>query len=335
MIDVRVLRGVPGDEDVASIVELYGPADAKYRDPRFVRHQFAGNPYGWTLHAFAEEDGRAVGHCALLPLPARTGAGTMVSGKFEAFAVRPDRRSSTLADGRLVGLGLLAELYAHAEEAGFAVLHDLAQPELGLMHRLHGAARVPVPWRSFVGVGDPRTLRTLRRDRAVAAAGLALVQRTLQLPARAAAPRPVVRPIAADDPPPPVPDLEPGAWTLAAADMWDWLVGSDLLAWVHEPDGARALVRVPGPAAQAAELLDWQPGTGGLAPAIATVAAIARLGRTGRSVRIGDFGVDLRRAARLLGLVPAREPLMLYVKSMRADVDARAAVPTPYFFATF
>ena len=337
MIELRLFRGAPGDEETNAIVDLYGPSDRKYAEPRFVRHQFAENPFGWSLHVFAYDGARAIGHCALLPLPARIGDETVASGKFEAFVVDPEYQSSTLAEGGLVGLGLLAELYTGAEEAGFAILQDLAQPELGLMHRMHGAHRVPVPWQTLVGVGNLDTLGTLGTGRALAATGLAFGQRAAQLLSAPISGGAVVRAVEASDEPPPLRGLRSSTWTLEAADMWEWLARSGLLAWVEEPSGGRALVRVPGPAAQAAELLDWRPGRRRLAGAIATITAAARLGREGRSIRIANPSgdEDLRRAARLLGFLPARDPLTLYVKSLRFDIDATDVAVTPYFFATF
>src|SRR5205085_1168406 len=53
MIELRLVRGPLGDDETRAIVDLYGPADRKYEDPRFATHQFAKNAYGWTLHAFA------------------------------------------------------------------------------------------------------------------------------------------------------------------------------------------------------------------------------------------------------------------------------------------
>lgn len=337
MIDLRIVRGPLGDGDLRAVVDLYGPSDRKYEDLRFARHQFTKNAYGWTLHAFAYDEGRPVGHCALLPVPARVGTEAVVSGKFEALAVLPEYQSSTLADGRLVGLGLLGDLYSRAEAEGFAILHDLAQPELGLMHRMHGARRIPVPWSTFVGVGDRRQLRALGSGRALAGTALAYWQRTVQL-ASSLASRPArVRDAKPEDEPPRPQPLRAGTWSVEAADMWEWLVGTGLLAWAEEPSGGRALVRVPGPAAQAAEVLDWRPGRRRLAGALATIAAVARLGGEGRSVRIANPGDDahLRRAAQLLAFLPAREPLMLYVKSLRSDIDAASVHVTPFFFATF
>ena len=337
MIEIRMFRGAVGREEADAIADLYGPSDRKYADAGFVRHQFADNPFGWSLHAFAYDGRRAIGHCALLPLPARIGSDITAAGKFEALAVRPDHQSSTLPDGRLVGIALLAELYTQAAEAGFTVLQDLAQPELGLMHRMHGARRVPVPWQTLVGVGALKTLRTLSAGRAIAGSALACGQRGVQLLSSPVVGRAVVRAANAADEPPQRNDPAPGTWTIEAADMWEWLTGSGLLAWVDEPSGGRSLVRLPGPSAQAAELLDWRPGERRLAGAIATIAAVARIGRAARSIRIANPSDDdgLQRAARLLGFVTARDPLMLYVKSLRADFDATRAAPTPYFFATF
>lgn len=337
MIELRILRGPLHDGALQAIVDLYGPVDRKYEDIAFARHQFANNVYGWSLHAFAYDAGRAVGHCALLPIPARFGAETVVSGKFEALAVLPKYQSSTTADGRLVGLALVADLYARAAEEGFAILHDLAQPELGLMHRMHGARRVSVPWSTFVGVGDRRQLGALGNGRAVAGAALAFWQRAMQLASSAASGSAYVREAKPSDEPPEARALPSGAWTIEAADMWEWLVGTGLLAWVEEPSGGRALIRAPGPAAQASELLDWRPAGRPLAGAVATINAIARIGRAGRSVRVADPAGDaeLRRAARLLGFLRAREPLTLYVKSLRSDIDGASVRVTPFFFATF
>jgi len=337
MIELHVFRGAAGEREVEWIVDLYGPADPKYLDARFVRHQFAENPFGWSVHAFALADGRAVGHCALLPVPARSGDETLVSGKFEAFAVRSEHQSSALPDGRLVGLALLSELYDRAAESGFAVLHDLVGPDIGLMHRLHGASRVQVPWQTLVGAGNRQMLASLGGGHVVAASLVAATQRSLVRTARLASPPAVVRSVDPGDAPPPAHVLEPGRWTLEAADMWEWLVATGLLAWLEEPSGGRGLVRVPGVARQAAELLDWRPGRRPLAGALAAVAAMARLGREGRSVRIGNptGDPDLRRAARMLGLLPARKPLTLYVKSLQPGLDASGVAVTPFFFATF
>lgn len=337
MIELHILRGPLQDGALQAVVDLYGPVDRKYADIDFARHQFVHNVYGWSLHAFAYDAGSAVGHCALLPIPARFGAETVVSGKFEALAVLPEYQSSTLADGRLVGLALVADLYARAADEGFAILHDLAQPELGLMHRMHGARRVPVPWPTFVGAGDRRYLGALGSGRALAGTTLAYWQRAAQLAATPAFGSARVRDVKPSDEPPRTRDVPSDAWTIEAADMWEWLVETGLLAWVEEPSGGRALIRAPGPASQASELLDWRPGGRPLAGAVATINVVARIGRVGRSVRIADPAGDaeLRRAARLLGLIRAREPLMVYVKSLRSDIDGTNVAVTPFFFATF
>ena len=338
MMDLRVFKGAAGEREIDWIADLYGPVDPKYADVRFVRHQFTENPVGWSLHVFALADGCAVGHCALLPMPARIGDERIVSGKFEAFAVDPMYQSAELADGRLVGLALIAELYAHAPAVGFDVVHDLVQPDIGLMHRLHGAQRIAIPWQTLVGVGDPRALAALGRKRAIAGRGVAWWQKSLRLVSGAAIGRALVREVGVDDEPPRSRDiLFPGSWTIAAADMWEWLVGTELLAWVEDLGGGRALVRVPGPGRQAAELIDWHPGRRPLAGATATINAVAQLGREGRSVRIPNprDDPDLRRAARILGLLPARDPLTLYVKGVRPGLDAANVAVNPFFFATF
>lgn len=337
MIEVLTHRLAVGERETNWIVDLYGGVDQKYADPEFVRHQFAGNPLGWSLHAFALDGEVPVGHCALLPLPARLGTDTVVAGKFEAFAVRPEYQSAALENGRLIGLGLLADLYARARDEGFSILHDLAAPDLGVMHRLHGAQRVPIPWRTFIGVGDRRVVGELQTRRALAATSLAALQSALRRISSAVADSAVVRMAEPTDAPPARRVVPTDAWTLDAPDIWEWLVGSGLLAWVDEPSGGRALVRVPGPARQAAELLDWSPGSHRFTGAVAAIAEVAQLGGEGRSVRVGNTSDDpgLKRAARALGLVTSRRPQTLYVKTLHTDIDASNVVVTPYFFATF
>lgn len=338
MIELRVFRGAAGEREIAWIVDLYGTADLKYADAQFVLHQFAGNPLGWSLHAFAVADGRAVGHCALLPVPARLGAERIVSGKFEAYAVAPAYQSRTLSDGRMIGLALIDELYAHAPGAGFDILHDLVQPDIGLIHRLYGADRVPVPWATLVAVGDRHALTSLGRMRAIGGRGVALGQETLRLAAGLVAGRARIREAGIGDEPPRIAgDRSSSSWTIDATDIWDWLVGTGLLAWAEEPGGGRGLVRVPGPGAQAAELLAWHPGRHPLVGAMAAVSAVAKVGREGRSVRISNPAgdPDLSRAARLLGFLRAREQLTLYVKGLRSGLDATDVTINPFFFATF
>jgi len=338
VIELHVFQGSADDREIDWIVELYGAVDRKYANRWFVRHQFVTNAVGWSLHAFAVADGRAVGHCALLPVPARLGEERIVSGKFEAFAVDQAYQSATLPDGRMVGLALIAELYSRAPSAGFALLHDLVEPSIGLMHRMHSASRVPVSWETYVAVGDRRALTSLGPGWAIAGRGVAWGQEMLRLAAPLLAGRALVREARiADEPPRIQGSRSSSSWTIEADDIWDWLVGTGLLAWVEEPSGGRALFRVPGPAAQAAELLNWCPGRRPLAGAVAAISAVAKVGREGRSIRIcnsaGD--PDLRRAARLLGLLRARDQLTLYVKGLRPDLDATDVAVNPFFFATF
>ena len=337
MIELEVLRGPASERESKWIVDLYGPADPKYADPGFVRHQFSNNPFGWSLHAFARDGDRPVGHCALIPIPARAGVESLVSGKFEAFAVDPAYQSVSLPDGRFIGFALLDELYERALESGFAVVHDLVQPDIGIMHRLHGARAVQVPWPTLVGIGDRRILARLGIRRATAARLLGHGQRALQLFSYPVVGRATVRPVIESDPPPQPQSIPANTWTIEPSDMWKWLVGTGLLAWVEEPSGGRALVRLPGRARQAAELLDWRSGERPLAGAIAAITTVSRLARDGRSVRIpnpaGDS--DLRLASRILGLVPARQPLTAYIKTLRPDLDSAHVAVNPFFFATF
>jgi len=226
--EVAVERGPLPEERLRAVAELYGRADPKYRSLDYPRHQLERNPYGWSLHAFALADGEPVGHCCVIPVPARTGGRELLSGKVEALYVEERHRDAHVA------LALPCALYTAAEESGIDVLHAFAEEELGVLHRLLGFRRLTVGEPTWVSVADPSALAGRARPGAVRA--VALAQRALATVAAARG-----RPSVGD--PGDAMDLAAveaptSTWTISGADAWAWYAGSGLLQLVERPGAA-------------------------------------------------------------------------------------------------
>ena len=82
--------------------------DAKYRSLSYVRHQFVDNLFGWSVNIFALAEGRAVGHCGVIPFRARRGAEPFIAGKLEALAVDGRHRGRRADDGGSLATDILS-----------------------------------------------------------------------------------------------------------------------------------------------------------------------------------------------------------------------------------
>jgi hypothetical protein len=114
--------------------------------------------------------------------------------------------------------------------------------------------------------------------------------------------------------------LQGDAWTIPAAPLWDWWVGSGLLRVVERPGRFRALLQLGGPA-HSARLLGAEGGTAALAAAI---GAARRLGAATLRFQPDD---ELARAARPLGLVARPDLTTLYVRAARPELLQVALSP--------
>jgi hypothetical protein len=308
MLAVEAVPGPLDEAGLADVARRYGAADPKYGDLRFLRHLLVDGPGGPALHAFARVDGRAVGHCCVVPLPAQRGDEPLRSGKVEALAVDEAEREAAV-DGRPVTLALLERLYALADERGIDVLHAYASRELGVLHRLLGFRALEVGAPSLVAALPGRALAAEHGARAVA---LAAAQTALRLP--------WLRPATIRDPLPADAELLPGtglvrggSWTIPAAPLWDWWVGSGLLRAVEREGSFRALLQLGGPA-RSVRLLGAEGGTAALAAAIG-----AARGAGAATLRLQP-DERLARAARPLGLVARPDLTTLYVRSARPEL---------------
>jgi hypothetical protein len=345
-VAVETILGPLDDERMAWISRLYGSSDAKYASPEFVRHLFAGNPFGWSLHAFLLSEGKPVGHCGMIPVRARDSTGTVVSGKYEAFAVDERYRSATTQEGLPAALGLLAALDGAARESEISIVHGITSRELGLLLRLLGSRAIKIPLPTYVAVGSRAEFaRGLPRDRRWAVAVLSLAQHGLAASARTLgrlglSPPGMLRECTPEDASLADVPISSGSWTITASDSWEWLAGTGLLRTmeVRGRFGSRALVRLPAHAREDLQILAWSRRRPGLISAVLMLASAVQLRRDARAVRVQPWqdatdSRDVVRACRLLGFVRAHATTTLYVRTFGRD--GTRPVLTPFFYATF
>jgi len=343
--EIVKVKGPLDDLHLGWLAGLYGAVDDKYASLDYVRHQFVRNPFGWSAHAFAVDDGRAVGHTGVVPFAARLGDAAFTVGKLEALVVDPAYRGKRLDDGESIAIGVLRSCYAFGHECGIDVLFGLAPPNITPIHVRAGCRRVDAETPTYVLVTQPgRIGPDWPRRRRAAVAGLAVLQNTLVVGASAAT-RGVGRavldlPVEADAA---LAHASAGAgeWTVSGDDAWDWYVGSDLLRALEIPgrNGSRAILRLRD--RDSIQVVAWRARRPGVRPALELLASLRRLARrTGApTVRFqpwdgsGGNG-DLARACRLLGLV-RREEAELVLHTSDPSFDELAIRMTPFFYVTF
>lgn len=339
MIELERVRGPLDDGRLADISRLYGPVDAKYRSLGYLRHQFAENPFGWAAHVFATADGRAVGHCGVVPFRARRDGEVVAVGKLEGLAVEQEFRGRR-DDGGSVATDVLRALYAFAHDQELPVLFGLAPPAVARIHLRAGCKTVPSNAPAYVQVTSPRTFAqgTSRRRRAAAGA-LAAGQRAVQTPFATEA---SLADVAVDDAGLVATAADEG-WTVSGADAWDWYRGAGVLRALEVPGpaGGRAIIRLDDSQAATVQIVAWRPRRPGLRAGARLLAAAARVARehgapTLRFQPWASPGSDesLATACRLLGFVTRPEAdLLLHVDG---DTTAWDGVRlTPFFYVTF
>jgi hypothetical protein len=345
--EIRRVRGPLDDTQLASIAELYGPVDPKYRSLAFVRHQFVENPFGWAAHVFAVDGDRVVGHCGVVPFHARFGSDAIVAGKIEAVVVESAYRGRR-EDGGSVATDVLSALYPFGLESGMDVLFGLAPPHVARVHNRAGCPQVPTDAPAYTSVIDAGSFGRNESSwkRRFGGTTLGVGQRallsTLDRAARAVA-RPTVRVERprAEDARLAAAELESGTWTISGADAWDWYTGSGLLHTVviSGPHGCRALVRMDESHETTVQLVAWRPRHAGPLPAVLLLGAAARLARARRAPTLrfqpwpGENGDGaLAQVCAALGFVKRPEAdLLVYAADRRYD----AVRLTPFFYVTF
>lgn len=330
MTEIVTVAGLD-TERLGWVSSLYGRADEKYRDHEFVTNLFLRNPIGPSLHAFAVDGGRAVGHCCVVRTAACVGASPVSSGKLEALFLQESYRGRKHGAESVVQR-LLKTLYAFSDARGLALVHALATPRIG---RVIGFDAIDdIGQRTFVGI--------VRADGA-AAGVLSRAQSALR---RAAVPRPedaVVRPAdVADRDLVHVPTPEPDRWAIVAGDAWDWYRTSPLIS-VLELAGCRALVQLPAGAHEPLRLVGWRAERPSLRTALRLVAAVGRLAteRGAATLRFQPWRSDagdgaLAQACRLAGLVRRADLTTVWLHTTRPELARPGApVSTPFLYLGF
>ena len=295
-------------------------------------HVFTQSPAGGALHAFAVEEGQAVGHCAVIPHPAKRGDAGLRCGKLEALWIQESHRARRAGEAPLYRT-LLDTLYAFADDHGLELIHGHATPRIGRVIR----------FTPLEPVGKPSWVGAIRPD-GVAATALAAVQRGLRALVRPGSP--AVRPPTADDvdlldaPAPPA-----GSWAPVLGEAWDWYRSSPLVRVVEVPGehGCRALIQVPATPLEPVRLVGWRPRRRGVRPAAALLSSAARIARDAGAPTLrfqpwpSEAGNgDLERACRLLGLVRRADRTTLWVRTSDPSLArAEAVVPSPLFYLAF
>jgi hypothetical protein len=313
------------------VSSLYGRVDPKYREREFVEHLFLHNPIGPSLHAFAVDDGRAVGHCCVVRTAACVGETAVAAGKLEALFLEESHRGRT-GDAEPVVQRLLTQLYAFSDAQGIELVHALATPRIGRV----------IGFDALDGVGARTFVSVVRADGAAAGA-LALGQAALR---RAAAPRRgrqvVRRAEAADRELVEVPTPGPRRWAIVAGDAWDWYRGSPLIR-VLELRDSRALVQLPAAGHEPLRLVGWRAERPSLPAALRLVAAVGRVAREHGAATLrfqpwlGPSGNGaLARACRLVGFVRREDLTTVWLHTTRRELaQPGAPVSTPFLYLGF
>jgi hypothetical protein len=357
-MNVEVMRGPLDEEGLRTIADLYGPFNARYSDPALVRELFNGNPHGNSVHAFATEDGKRVGHYALVPREIVVQGERRLSGKGEAFAVHERYRDRLVSSGNApmpAGMALPLALYRHGLDHGIDPIHMIAEPAVGLLHRMTGCRAVAADHRRWRLVLDPATMieATGSPTRALALRALAVVQRVAF--EVSAFPSAATRTWSGADLRPD--RLDRVAAALPAIPGWTLQVDAPTLAWfarlgaltvVANGDDMRnhaILYARRGDARRSAELILWRLQEPKSSAAVRLLAAVVR-----EAVRAGAGSVTvsenaawtpgeravLRAAARRLAFHERIQAAQLFVRTNdKYFVEPGHLVLTPFFYAAF
>jgi hypothetical protein len=92
--ELDLVKGPLSDQMLVEVAELYGKTDGKYGDVEHCRLLFNLNPFGPALHAFAREQGAAIGHYCLIPYDLNFNGTEVRAAKGEALHLLADYRRS-------------------------------------------------------------------------------------------------------------------------------------------------------------------------------------------------------------------------------------------------
>lgn len=148
-MDIKLIKGPLCQEFLEAIASLYGSYDNKYKSVDFCRIQFNENPSGYSLHAFACDRNKIVGHIAVIPIEIYVNGERQLSGKAEAFCVKEKYRTK-LIDGSYIGIILPTELFKFAIDEGIEVIHLIANEKVGMIHKTAGCKKINIHSKNFI-----------------------------------------------------------------------------------------------------------------------------------------------------------------------------------------
>ena len=293
------------------ISQLYGRSDPKYANLDYLQHQFRGAPDGPAVHAFAMRGDSPVGHCAVVPMAARSSRQGFLSGKVEAFYIDEASRAETIG-GRSLAQAMLSALYARAHERRMSPLHAAASPQLGVLHRMVGCTSLHVAACDRILLLRPRLAQDAGLAARLLARPVSACQWATTLPARAL---PFRRWHLERDPgvissqyrPAPLADLGGSRWTIDVGRLWPWFAASGRLAAVECAGGPWAIVRLPEAEGAVMEIVSCSTEPLGhlrafrLLSALLTVARRTRAGALINRVLSGIPTTPLVRAMTVVG----------------------------------
>jgi hypothetical protein len=158
-VEITVMKGPLGEDLLQAITTTYGSHDRKYSSLSFCRTVFNENPSGYSLHAFARDKDRIVGHYAVIPVEICGRGKRELSGKGEALFLERRYRSELIRNGNEdlpLGIGLAVRLYNFALQQDIAVVHVIADSNVGVIHRMAGCRQGVVEQTKSVFVLDTR-----------------------------------------------------------------------------------------------------------------------------------------------------------------------------------
>lgn len=344
MVEIVTAAGPLDPVRMRWVAGLYGRADPKYRRDEILEHLLTKSPAGPALHAFALDDGRPVGHCSVISMPARRGTDAFRCGKLEAlFVDEPYRRRRM--DGQTVARSMLDQLYDFATQHGIDLLHAYVAPRVGNV----------IAFDPLV-VGEPSLVALLRGDALAstrartAAETLGRLQSLARTSGYAAArlgsgagSEVELRPAhAADADLVEGPPLPAGSWSVVVDDAWDWYRSSPLVRVLEitGPHGCRALIQIGGSPGEPVRLIGWRPRRSGIRAAILLLGVLGRLARNegAATLRFQPWASPaangtLRKACRLLGFVHRNDFTTLWVRTSDPELArADTVVPTPLLY---
>lgn len=313
------------------VARLYGRADPKYRHRTFLEHLFLENPVGPSLHAFAVDADRPVGHICIVRTAARYGAEQLAAGKLEGLWIDESHRGRRPGDEPVVA-ELLTRLYAFSDAQGIDLVHALATPHIGDIIR----------FTPLSGVGE-QSLVSLVKARTLATRALAVAQRAAGAIAGLPPAHAVLRRATAQDVDLAQVPLPPsGRWAIVPDGAWEWYASSPFVR-VLELDRSRSLVQLPAAPHEPLRLAGWHAEQATMRAALRLLAAAGRVAREhgAATLRFQPWSSPagngtLARACRLVGFVPRDDLTTVWVHASNRELVRReAVVPTPFLYLGF